>query len=327
MLGCRVSRLGRPGDVVELVQYSDPRPRVGEVVVEIEAAPIHATDLLAARGLYPWSPKPPYVPGLEGCGFVRELGAGVDSGVLGRRVLLPLRSGSWRERLVVAAPKLAEIPTSLSLDVAARLSVDALSAWAMLDRHASVPFDGAIVVAPGQGGVGRAIVTLAGRRGLPVVALVRHRRMAKELEAVGARVVVDDGEHLTETLTKACAPLGGAHVAFDGLAGAVSGRLASSLRPGGALVIYGGVSRTAPSLPLATLLFEGKRIQGFWLREWMEHEGRELASRAIEELVAEPPPLVTAASFPLRWVHEALAATSAARDGARILLRPNLTGE
>jgi NADPH:quinone reductase-like Zn-dependent oxidoreductase len=326
MLGCRVSRLGRPGDVVELVQYSEPRAAAGEVVVEIEAAPIHATDLLAARGLYPWSPKPPYIPGLEGCGYVRELGAGVDADVLGRRVLLPLRAGSWRERIAVPAQKLAEIPASLTVDVAARLSVDALSAWAMLERHVGDAHEGAIVVAPGQGGVGRAIVTLAGRRALPVVALVRHRRMARELEAVGAHVVVDDGEHLVETLTKACAPLGGASVAFDGLAGAVSGRLASALRPGGALVIYGGVSRTSPTLPLSALLFEGKRVQGFWLRDWMERDGRELVSRAIRELVADPPPFATAASFPLRWVHEALAATSSARDGARILLRPDVGG-
>ncbi len=66
-----------------------PSPLAGEVVVRMEASGLCHTDIHAAHGDWPVTPKPPFVPGHEGVGIVVELGAGVTRVREGDRVALP----------------------------------------------------------------------------------------------------------------------------------------------------------------------------------------------------------------------------------------------
>lgn len=62
-------------------------PRWGEVLVEMWASGVCHSDLHVVEG--EWSSDHlPLVLGHEGCGVVREIGPGVDSGLLGKRVVL-----------------------------------------------------------------------------------------------------------------------------------------------------------------------------------------------------------------------------------------------
>ena len=68
-----------------------PRPVLepGQILVEVEATGLCHTDIHAAHGDWPVKPSPPFVPGHEGIGIVRELGAGVTEVALGDRVAMP----------------------------------------------------------------------------------------------------------------------------------------------------------------------------------------------------------------------------------------------
>src|SRR6478752_9835916 len=56
-----------------------PLPEVGggQILVKIEACGVCHTDLHAADGDWPVKPKPPFIPGHEGVGFVSGVGSGV----------------------------------------------------------------------------------------------------------------------------------------------------------------------------------------------------------------------------------------------------------
>jgi L-iditol 2-dehydrogenase len=73
-----------PGNVA-LAERPDPRPGLGEVVVEVAAAGICGTDLHIYDGEY--ATEVPVTMGHEVSGTVRELGEGVDRGLLGTRVV------------------------------------------------------------------------------------------------------------------------------------------------------------------------------------------------------------------------------------------------
>src|SRR5690349_6113774 len=81
-----VTKLGAP---LELQRVQVPRPRAGQVLVEIETAGLCHTDIHAARGDWPVAPKVPLIPGHEGVGRVVALGDGVDVIGVGDRVALP----------------------------------------------------------------------------------------------------------------------------------------------------------------------------------------------------------------------------------------------
>jgi len=61
----------------------------GQIRVQVEASGLCHTDIHAANGDWPVKPTPPFVPGHEGVGIVRELGPGVTEVKLGDRVAMP----------------------------------------------------------------------------------------------------------------------------------------------------------------------------------------------------------------------------------------------
>lgn len=66
-----------------------PEPKAGQIQVQIAAAGVCHTDLHAADGDWPVKPKPPFIPGHEGVGFVSAVGAGVTHVKEGDRVGVP----------------------------------------------------------------------------------------------------------------------------------------------------------------------------------------------------------------------------------------------
>ncbi|MEW9534682.1 zinc-dependent alcohol dehydrogenase [Microbispora sp. NPDC049125] len=64
-------------------------PGPGQVLVRIEASGLCHTDIHAARGEWPVTPRPPFTPGHEGVGIVHELGRGVTDRKAGERVAVP----------------------------------------------------------------------------------------------------------------------------------------------------------------------------------------------------------------------------------------------
>lgn len=97
------ARTGHPPDVVELVDMETAAVGDGEVLLDVEAAAINPSHLLTLAGGYGVQPELPAVPGAEGIGIVREVGAGVTNVVPGQRIMIPPYSGTWRQQVVVKA--------------------------------------------------------------------------------------------------------------------------------------------------------------------------------------------------------------------------------
>jgi NADPH:quinone reductase-like Zn-dependent oxidoreductase len=106
MRAIRLRGFGAPEDVLELVDLPSPgAPASGEVLIGVEHAPINMNDLYLIQGAYPIRPSLPSFVGNEGVGRVLAIGRGVDPLKVGDRVLVPLKIGSWRERLVASAAR------------------------------------------------------------------------------------------------------------------------------------------------------------------------------------------------------------------------------
>ncbi len=81
-----VREFGKPLTIDEVPV---PEPGEGMIQVAIQASGVCHTDLHAAEGDWPVKPKPPFIPGHEGVGFVSAVGRGVKVVKEGDRVGVP----------------------------------------------------------------------------------------------------------------------------------------------------------------------------------------------------------------------------------------------
>lgn len=279
----RALRFTRPGDpraVLELVELPEPEPGPAEVLVEVLASPISPMDRLALRGLYP-AHFGEGIPGTQGVGLVVELGAEVHAPEIGTVVLLPARVGAWRERLTVPAASLTPLSPHRDPVTACTLRIEALSAAVMLAELEPGEW---FVHSPGAGSVGRYLTAIGRARGLHSVALVGSREPIAELWGLGADNVLVRGPGLAARLADLGLPR--PRLALDGSGGPVSELLASCVREGGQLRVYGATTRLPVQLPVEQLVFRAVEVRGFWLHRWAQSVGPEALARELEALAA-----------------------------------------
>src|SRR5271167_42851 len=111
MRAVQLTAYGNPIEGLKYVNLPEPdAPGLNQVLIEVEFSPLNQSDLLLARGIYASHPALPTVIGNEGVGRVLAVGPRVESVKVGDRVLAPLSSFTWRERMVVSANGLFALP-------------------------------------------------------------------------------------------------------------------------------------------------------------------------------------------------------------------------
>ena len=81
---------GSPLNVLKVENKRIEPPNDHEVLVRMLARPINPSDLIPMRGSYSHRMSLPNIPGYEGVGIVKDVGASVSQSLIGKRVL-PLR--------------------------------------------------------------------------------------------------------------------------------------------------------------------------------------------------------------------------------------------
>ena len=109
MRAVRVHELTGPS-ALRVDEVPDPKVGTGQVLIEVRAAGVNFPDVLLSRGLYQFKPTPPFSPGGECAGIVRELGAGVTGVAVGDRVAATTVNGSFAEKICLPASTLMKLP-------------------------------------------------------------------------------------------------------------------------------------------------------------------------------------------------------------------------
>lgn len=330
MRAVQFARTGTPVDVAEVVDQPDPpAPGPGQVNVDLLAAPVNPADMMLLQGIYGHQPPLPAGAGLEGVGRVSAVGSGVGHLKVGDRVLLLGAQGTWRERHQLAAQGLFALPGGASDEQLAMLTVNPPTAHGLLHHYFDLQPGEWVIKNAANSGVGRSLFTLARRKGLRGIAVVRRPGLEDTLRSWGAEEVLVDGPDLPERV-RALVGDKGLRLGIDAVGGPATARIAASLDPGGIAVNYGLLSGENPQIGAHELIFRGVTLQGFWLATWARKQppaelGRvytELASLIAEGVID----VEVAARYPLSRAREAL--THAAREerGGKIVLVPDAAG-
>ncbi len=324
MKAVRFASFGAPLEVVQAVDEDPGALAPGEALLEVLATPINPSDISTIAGLYGVRPKLPAVPGNEGVGrVVRVEGqAPVKPGDI---VFLPMGVGTWRTHLKAKASQLLPVPSGADLHQMSMLSINPPTADLLLREFVKLQRGDWVIQNAANSAVGRYLISLAKLEGYKTINVVRRADVAQELTALGADVVLEDGDDLPKRVHQAT---GGAPVrlAVDAVAGSATLRLGETVAPNGVVVNYGAMSGKAPSLSPAALIFKNVTLKGFWLVHWLNAAPREaqvaLMGRMAKLVADGTLHAPVEATFPLENIREAL--TRAMEEGrqGKVLLTP-----
>jgi len=302
------SDYGDPAKVLKLCEVAEPNLEEGQVVLEMEAAVVHAADAHTVLGADGFRKKLPRTPGYEGVGRIIATSAGVEGLSVGMRVFAPIGSGTYRERLAVDAQDLMPAPDGDAVQVAL-LSLSPASALLMLQDFATLAPDDWLIQNAANSAIGRMVIQLATDLKLRLINVVKSSPVIGELKEIGAGAVLLDTEDLRDRVTAVTqgAPV---KLALDAVGGAATARLASCLGDDATLVNYGAMSGEPCHMPADLIARTGIRMCGFNpSRQLARHtpEERKAVYARIGELVANGRLLARlAATYPLESAVEAL---------------------
>lgn len=318
----RYALTGVPAEVVGCEEIALPPPDAGEVRVRMVCAPINPADLNMLEGKYGEARPLPDTPGNEGLGEVVAVGGGIDTALVGKRVLVGREA--WRAQGNWPAAELIVVPSGLEDVQSCVLRVNPPTAWLLLHGFVSLDRGDWIAQNAATSGVGRAVIEIAKAKGWKTFNVVRRPEAVAELQGLGADVVLVDGPDLAgqarEILAGARLRLG-----LNAVGGASATRLAGLLAEGSPLVTYGAMSREALKMPNGFLIFRNLSFRGFWLTQWL----RDSTPAEQAEVYAEIFRLASggafqpkvAAEFPLDRIKDAVALAAAGTAAGKVILR------
>lgn len=314
----------QPGNSPAFGQLPVSRPGAGQVLIRVAASPVNPSDFGFMNGSYGFQKPFPVVPGFEGSGSVVAGGAGILPQLLvGRRVAFSAPDGgAWAEYVVTSATGCIPLPRHLSLEQGAALVVNPLTALALVEiarkgKHA------AIVSNAAAGALGQMLLRLGQRFRIPIIHVVRRAEQIELLRARGGEYILNSSASNFHQELQELAQRLKATLILDSVGGEESNRLLQAAPRGSRLVRYGLLSGQTIDLSPEVAADGDKRIESFFLPDWMKGQGLLKTIKAVQNvrsLARYELKTTVQQRFALAKVAEAIALYQANPTAGKVLL-------
>jgi len=283
----------------------DPRPAIGDALVQVRAASFTPTELTwPLREDRAGHHRDFIIPAHEGSGVVVALGWGAAGLSVGDEVyglIDGYRDGWAAEYVAIEVRSLAPKPANLDFIQSAALPQAAITSWQSLFDHGHLTSGQTVVIHGAAGGVGATGVQLARWAGARVIGTGRASGRQRALE-LGADEFVDVEQDGWEKA------IGQADLVYDAIGGDVLARSPGIVKPGGALVSV--MTPQANDRDDIRVVHFVRDASGAQLRE---------ITRLIEDGTLTPQ---VGAVYPLAQAREAFLAKSTQHIPGKVVLTP-----
>ncbi|MGB8521824.1 MAG: zinc-binding dehydrogenase [Candidatus Acidiferrales bacterium] len=244
-----VRKYGAP-QVFEAREVLDPQPKAGEALIRVKTIGVNFADLLQRMGIYPGTPKPPFVPGLEIAGVVEKIS---DTGGkpaegeplrVGEAVVAFTQFNAYAAWAAVPVRQVYRLPAGMPFDDAAAIPVNYLTAYHSMFTMGNLQPGDRILIHGAAGGVGIAAVQLARARGLVIFGTAGPTKQ-EYLRKIGVDHAIDYEKSDFVEVVRKFAP-DGIEMVMDPIGGKSFSRSYKCLGPTGRLVVYGLSAAAGP---------------------------------------------------------------------------------
>jgi NADPH2:quinone reductase len=263
----------------EAVEVADPG--AGEILIRHTLIGVNFHDSYVRSGLYN-TLKLPGIPGLEAAAVVEKLGPGVSRFAIGDRIAyIDTAYGAYSQRRLLSAGLALHLPTSVTDEAAASLTIKGFTACMLLRKVHAVRAGETLLIHAAAGGVGQPLVRWAKHLGATVIATVGSEEKAATARECGAdHVILYCQESFVERVAQITSAKG-VDVAYDSVgADTFTGSL-ESLGYLGTLVNFGQSSGPVPPFAVSRLAAKSNTI----VRPMLFHYIRDRA--ALESVAKE----------------------------------------
>lgn len=284
-----MSNIPDTGKAIELINYEGLESsfrvvqrkinplKENDVLVKIAASSINPSDLMFIRGLYGVKKKTPCGGGFEASGTIVSIGSNVTKVKIGDRVACTAHfvgDGSWAEYMVTPEYNCIPLIDKVTLEQGATFFINPLTACG-LTNIAIKEKRGGIVQTAAASALGKMIQRYAKRKGLPVINIVRKEEQVELLKSLGSEHVLnstspDYEKNFTRLVKKLDITL-----AIDAVAGKTGEEVLSMMPSHSKLVVYGALSEEPMGVTAGSLIFQRKKVEGFWLSYWIADTPKE----------------------------------------------------
>ena len=247
MRAVALDEFGGP-EALKIQNLPIPELEANEILIRIEAAGVGAWDPFEREGRFVEimgiKPTFPYVLGTDGAGTVAAMGRDVTRFKEGDRVyaaqLANPKGGFYAQYAVIKADNTSLIPGNLSMEQAAVLLTDALTALTGLEKALGLKSGESLMVFGASGGIGHLAVQLAKRLGAKVFAIASGDDGVELCKKLGADSAVDGRGDDVLNAAKEFAP-NGIDAALVTAGGPETDEALSAIRRGGRIAYPHGV--------------------------------------------------------------------------------------
>ena len=269
-----ITRTGPPGEI-RFDELPRPVPGRRDAVLRVRACAVNPIDTYIRSGAVAMPLVFPFIVGCDLAGEVVEVGSDVDHLRPGMRVWgsnqgLLGRQGTFAEFAAVDERWLYPTPPSVSDRDAAAGALVSITAHLGLVGHAGLRRGETIFVNGGSGGVGSAVVQIAGLMGARVIASAGTPEKRERVGRLGAEAVFD---HHRGDLVQAVREVasGGVDVYWETRREPDFDQAVGMLADGGRMVIMAGRD-ARPPFPVGSFYVKGCRLAGFAMFKADSHE-------------------------------------------------------
>jgi NADPH2:quinone reductase len=269
-------QLDEPNGKLAWREIPVPRPRAGQVLVRMAAAPINPSDIGQLTGSsYSGEHTYPFTLGLEGSGVVVAAGAGwLPRLLVGRRVACtaPMPGdGTWAEYMVTAARLCVLLNKSVSLEQGAMLLINPLSALAMFEMAARGKHR-ALVSTAAASALGGMLVRLGQRHNVPIIHIVRRPAQVDLVRERGGVHVLNSSDTDFVGQLRTLARHLQATLWLDAIGGRFTQQLAEAAPYGSRLLLYSRLSEEDCVIDARTALTKNLHFDGWFLANWLREK-------------------------------------------------------
>ncbi len=317
-------------DALRVVQRPVPRPGPKQVLVKVAAASINPSDLMFILGQYGFKKPTPTVPGFEGSGTVIAVGS--STGLMGRYLAgkrvacVTQQDGLWAEYATTTVNYALPLDGAVSLEQGAMAVVNPLTAVALIDL-AKKAGQQTVINTAAASALGLMLHRLGRQEGVEVAGIVRRAEQVAYLKQQGVAHVLNSSDpDFPRQLHDLCHQQN-IRLAFDAIAGESPYLLLDAMPQHSRVTVYGGLSQQPVQVNVASLIFEDKRVDGFWLPPWVGQKNllqNFLIWRRAQKLMLSALKTEIRSRYPLSQVQQAIRDYESQMTGGKVLLVPEM---
>ncbi len=260
MKAATFNSFGPASDVLQVIDFEQPQPGAGEVLIRLYASGVNPSDTKKRDGAFPnLLDNGAVIPNSDGAGVIEAVGMGVPHSRIGERVWVYQAQfarlhGTAAQYVAIASERAVALPDNTSFAVGACMGIPAMTA------HRCVFADGdvngqLVLITGGAGRVGHYAIQWAKHAGATVITTASSEESKKQCIEAGADLVVDHTD--PQMIAQVLQFTDGAKVdrIIDVEFGANLENSLQLLRVGGVIASYSSTVVPEPVLPFKQMMF------------------------------------------------------------------------